>query len=155
MIKKWSFPDKALWNHFTYCTVCDAAAVRSSTASSFNKCFFVNSITLCLVYKTKCSDQSSDTIRDAIKNKLSIYPGILLISVQRCEQAFKTKRVNANILSLHLSYWLKCVDCVRKWMHLYTVSNVDTIATVIVISICFWRDKTLTFSVIKCQAISG
>ncbi len=28
-------------------------------------------MTLCLVYKTKCSDQSSDTIRDAIKNKLS------------------------------------------------------------------------------------
>ncbi len=24
-------------------TVCDAAAVRSSTTSSFNKCFFVNS----------------------------------------------------------------------------------------------------------------
>ncbi len=50
---------------------CDAAAVRSSTASSFNKCFFVNSLTLCLVYKTKCSEQSSDTIRGAIQIKLS------------------------------------------------------------------------------------
>ncbi len=31
------------------------------------------SMTLCLVYKTKSSEQSSDTIRDAIKNKLSTY----------------------------------------------------------------------------------
>ncbi len=29
------------------------------------------SMTLCLVYKTKCCDQSSNTIQDAIKNKLS------------------------------------------------------------------------------------
>ncbi len=38
----------------------------SSSATSFNKCFLWElSMTLCLAYKTKSSDQSSDTIRDA------------------------------------------------------------------------------------------
>ncbi len=47
---------------------------------------------------------------------------------------------------------LECVDCVRK-AHLYIVSSADKIAAVIVISICFWHDATLTFSVIKCQPL--
>ncbi len=63
--------------------VCDAAAVRSSSASSFNKCFFCDlSMTLCLVYKTKRSDQSSDMIWSVCS--LCWY---LLISVQRRERA--------------------------------------------------------------------
>uniref|UniRef100_A0A671QL48 Girdin-like n=1 Tax=Sinocyclocheilus anshuiensis TaxID=1608454 RepID=A0A671QL48_9TELE len=63
----------------------DPAPSRSqsegSAASSFNKCFFV---TLCLDYKTKRSDQSSDTIRGALKINYPLVPyiRILLISVQ-------------------------------------------------------------------------
>ncbi len=40
--------------------------------------------------------------------------------------------------------------CQKVNAHLYTVSSVDKIAAVIVISIWFWRDMTLAFSVIKC-----
>ncbi len=45
---------------------------------------------------------------------------------------------------------LERANCVRKRTHiLYTVSSVDKIAVVIVISICFWHNATFTFSVIK------
>ncbi len=43
--------------------------------------------------------------------------------------------------------------CSKANAHLYTASIVDKIAAVIVISICFWHDATLAFSVIKCQAV--
>ncbi len=80
------------------------------------------SMTLCLVYKTK----SSDTIRDAIKINYPIvcYAGILLISVQR----------QANILSLHLSFWRQTQTrraCQKANAHLFTVFSVDKIAAVI------------------------
>ncbi len=38
--------------------------------------------------------------------------------------------------------WLERL-CQKVNTHLYTVSSIDKIAAVIVISLCFWRDATL------------
>ncbi len=47
-----------------------------------------------------------------------------------------------------------CVLCQEANAHLYTVTIVDKIAAVIIISICFWCNVTLAFSVIKCQRLN-
>ncbi len=104
--KKKKNPEKSLWNDLL--TVCDATVVRSSTASSFNKCFFVNSPWHCASF-TKQNTPINPQKRSRMPLKIN-YPlvpcaGSLLISVQRCERAVQTKRVKANVLSLHLSNW--------------------------------------------------
>ncbi len=104
------------------------------------------SMTLCLVYKTKSSEQSSDTDPDAIKKNSPLVPyaGILLISVQRCERAVQSECSFTPLV-------LKTDSSMNT--NLYTLSSVNKIAAVIVISICFWRDTTLGFSMIKCQPL--
>ncbi len=118
-------------------------------------------MTLCLVYKTKCSDQSSDTIRDAIKYKLSTCS----LRWETSDICTKTRTIclnqtrQANVLSPHLSrQQTKAYGrCQKVNMHLYTVSSVDKIAAVIVILylLLTWRDATLAFSVIKCQPLAA
>ncbi len=162
----WSFTDKELWNRLL--TVCDAAAVRSSTASSFNKWFFVNSPWHWAPFTKQNipkSEQSSDTIWDAIKNNLSTCslrwdPSDICtktrMSCLNQTQKKKIKRIKVNFLSLLLSYWWQTQArglCQKANAHLYTVSSVDKIAAVIEFFICFWHDVTFTFSVIKCQDI--
>ncbi len=65
----------------------------------------------------------------------------------------------ANVLSLHLSYgWQTQARglCQKVNAHLYTVSSVDKIAAVIVISICFCHDTTLAqVSAVKQLNASG
>ncbi len=128
--KKKQFPDKALWNNLL--VVCDAA-VRSSIASSFNKCFSCD--TTCLVYKTK----SSDTIRDAVKNKLS------------------TCSLRWDPSDICTKTWTICLNQTRQNERSFTafvlttdsratesesertsVSSADKIAAVNVIFVCFW-----------------
>ncbi len=137
-----SFPDKALWNHLLIYLMqlqSDLVPLHLSTNVSL------------WTLKTNYSYQSSDTIWGAIKNKIGYplvpYAGILLISLQRCEQAVLTKRVKTNVLLLHLSNWQQtqaCGLCQKVNAHLYTVSSVDKITAVIVISICFWRDAIMS-----------
>ncbi len=59
------------------------------------------SITLCLVYKTKCSDQSSDTIRGATQNKL---PLDLFFTLGSFWYLYKDANELFKLLSLHLSW---------------------------------------------------
>lgn len=47
--------------HYEIFTVCDAAAVRSSTASSFNKCFFMNSPWHCASFTKQNSQINPQT----------------------------------------------------------------------------------------------
>ncbi len=64
-----------------------------------------------------------------------------------------TKRVKANVHSLHLSDWrqTRARRLCQKSASVYRIQCRQD--TVIVISICFWRDATLTFSLIKCQPL--
>ncbi len=96
-----SFPDKAKQNNLL-----TVDAVRSSIASSFNKCFFVNSPWHCASFtKQKALNNPQTRSGMPLKNSpLVPYAGILLISVQRCERAVWTKRVKANVLSIHLTW---------------------------------------------------
>ncbi len=137
---------QSIMKSFTYGLWCSCSQIKF--CFMFQQMFLCElSMTLCLVYKTKCSDQSSDTIRGAIKNQLSTVPyaGNLLISVQRCKRAVWTKRIKVNVLSLHLSWRQTRARglCQKANAHLCTVSSVDKIAAVIAISICFWRDTRI------------
>ncbi len=90
-------------------------------------------------------------IQDAIKNKLSTCslcwdPSDICTKMQTsCLN--RTRHLNQTILSLHFSYWQiqACGLCQKANTHLYTVSSVDKIEAVIVITICFWRGTTLAF----------
>ncbi len=109
------------------------------------------SMTLCLVYKTKYSEQSSDTIRDAIKNKLSI------CSLHWDPSDIYTKMRTSGLNQMRqrkcsFTPFVLLTDA-SAWKRGYTVSSVDKIAAVIVISICFWCDATFTFIVIECQTL--
>ncbi len=119
------------------------------------------SMTLCLIYKTKSSEQSSDMIRDAIKNKLSTYFFTL--------GSFWYLYKDANVLfkpntSKRKFFYSICPNsrqtrvhglCQKVNVHLYTAPSVDKIAAVIIISICFWRVATLTFSAFRCQLLGS
>ncbi len=103
---------------------------------------FELSMTLCLVYKKKCSDQSSDTIRGATKDKLSTCslrwdPSDICTKTQ---MSFlnQTRQSERSLHSICPDDRLKSVDCVKANSHLYTVSSVGKIAAVIVISIIFF-----------------
>ncbi len=103
------------------------------------------SMTLCLSYKTKCSDRSSDTTRDAIKNKPSTCslrwdPSDICTKTQtRCLNQTRQSKRSINPF----------VPTTDPSACLYTVSSVEKIVPVIVISIC-----SLAFSMIKCQPLS-
>ncbi len=98
-------------------------------------------MTLCLVYKTKCSDQSSDTIWDAIKNKLSSY------SLHRdpsdiCAKTW-TSRLNQMLFhSICPDDRLKRVDGQKLN---YTLSRVEKIEELIAMkpAVCFNGKMTL------------
>ncbi len=105
--------------------VCDAAAVRSSSASSFNKCFFVtlhDSIT-----KQNPPTQSRMPLK--ITSPLVPNAGILLISVQDVNKLFKpstSKQMffHSFVLMTDSSAGL----CQKVNAHLYTGASVDKIA---------------------------
>ncbi len=103
----------------------------------------------------KYSKQSSGTIQDAIKNKLSTCSFTLgffwnLPWMSCLNQTCQSKRSFTPFALLTTD----CVLCQEANAHLYTVSIVDKIAAVIIISICFWRNVTLAFNVIKCQRLN-
>ncbi len=138
---KQPFPDKAFWNHLL--KVCDAAAVHLSTNVSLWL-----SMTLCLIYKTK----SSDTIRGAIKNKLS------------------TCSLHWNSSDICTKTWTSCLNQTCQSKRSFTASVLTTESSMdwiwiqllyivlvlyLFISIIFVFDATLAFSVIKCQPLSG
>ncbi len=112
------------------------------------------SMTLCLIYKTKCSEQSSDTIQDAIKNKLSTCslcwdPSDIctktrtscLNQTRQSERSFTTF-----VLTTDSSVWTVS-ESERAYVN--SIQCRQDIA-----SHCNFY-STLAFSVIKCQPLRG
>ncbi len=98
------------------------------------------SMKLCLIYKTKCYEVRMSCLNQTRQSERSFTPFVLTTDSSTWIVS-ESKRASVS----------KTLEYLQGSL---TVSSVDKIAAVIVISICFWHDMTLTFSMIKCQTIS-
>ncbi len=144
MIKnKMIISTQSIMRSFTYGLWCSCSKILYRFI--FQQIFLCEiSMTLCLVYKTTCSDQFSDMIWGAIKNKLSTclwhWDPSDILTKMRMSYLNQTCQSECSftlfVLLTDSSVWTPKANA-----HLYTVSSVDKIAAVIVIYICFCCDK--------------
>ncbi len=133
-----SFPDKAVWNNFVMQLQSDLLL----HASSFNKCFFLNSPWHCALF-TKKNAPINPLTRSGVPLKINyplvLYAGSFWYLYKDANELFKPNASKRTFFhSICPDDRLKSVDCVKANLHLYTVSSVDKIAAVIVISIIFF-----------------
>ncbi len=122
---------------FTY----GCSQISSSTA--FFKCFCELYMTLCLVYKQDATIIHST--RSGVRWKINHPTCSLLWDLSDICTKTWTSYLNQTRQCDHL-FWRQTQargPCHKVHVHLYTVSRVDKIAAVIVISIGFWRDVML------------
>ncbi len=128
------------------------------------------SMTLCLVYKTKSSEQSSDTVRDAIKNKLSTYSlrwdpsDICTKTWTNCSnqkrQSERSFTPFVRLMMMDSSAWTvsekksEHMKASEMNTHLYTVCRQDSGSECNFYLFLMRRDATLAFSMIKCPQLS-
>ncbi len=116
-----------------------------------------HSMTLCLVYKTKSSEQSSNMVWDAIKINYPLVPYAGKLDI--CAKTW-TSCLN-QMLQAECSF--SPFVLLMTDSSLWTVSESERVSVYciqcrqdsgdVVISFCFWHDVTLAFSIIKCQAV--
>ncbi len=141
---KLSFPDKAKRNNLL-----TVDAVRSSIASSFNKCFFVNSPWHCASF-TKQKALNNPLTRSGMPLKKQSTCSLRWDPSDICTKT-RTSCLNQTHQSKRSINPLDLKTDSSMNTNLYTLSSVNKIAAGIVIYIC--PDATLGFSMIECQPL--